>query len=209
MGRALSNILCIISIMGIITCACFYVFGMHERSTYEEPLGRRLSSITELGIPHTPVYNYAIEVIDKAEKKEACSIYLGIFFILLLAISIVIRGASKPPEASYATGIAGAIVIFLAIILIGVSLDNHIQTMRAADLNIYALLAERTNQLVATAKTEYEKEKAVLAWEKEMREFEKRNSNLVKKYREANYDVDVFTTPHPRETLKNQKKLKK
>ncbi len=154
MGKALSNILCIISIVGIITCACFYVFGMRERSTYEEPLGRRLSSITELGVPPTAAYNCAIVAIDEAEKKESKSIYLGIFFILLLAISMAIKGASKPigPKEAYASKISGAIVIFLAIILISVGLDNHIKTMRAADINVCSLLAERTRQLISPLK---------------------------------------------------------
>ena len=200
MGKALSNILCIISIVGIITCACFYVFGMRERSTYEEPLGRRLSSITELGVPPTAAYNCAIVAIDEAEKKESKSIYLGIFFILLLAISIAIRGASKQiePKASYATGISGIIVVFIAIILIGTSFDNHKKGMREAQYNVISLLTEKTMEGYTKHSTEYEEEMHASALKELEKQYRKMFPLMWKAYESGDIDVEVKEMPKPR-----------
>lgn len=201
MGRALSNILCIISIMGIITCACFYVFAMRERTAYEEPLGSGLSLVKpRLGESPSPTYNYVMQEIDKAEKKEANSIYLGIFFILLLAISIAIRGASKPiePKASYATGISGIIVVFIAIILIGTSFDNHKKGMREAQYNVISLLTEKTMEGYTKHSTEYEEEMHASALKELEKQYRKMFPLMWKAYESGDIDVEVKEMPKPR-----------
>jgi len=104
----------------------------------------------------------------------------------------VAGGISK--AVPYIAIIAGAITVIK-------SIDNHLERMRAEQINAVTKLTAKTRQFPVIT-TRYQLVQYEAAREAEKAEFKKQYPEVAKRIEETDFVVDVVVTPKPRTTFK-------